>query len=147
MYANVIIKRNGLPEKYLLPSIQHEGDAGMDLRSANYYKIAPHQCVLVDTGIQIEFSDNFVAMVCPRSGLALKQQLTVLNSPGIVDSSYRGNVGVILMNHSNTTRYINIGDRIAQLCILEVCKVTVFESEEDLSETNRGSGGFGSTGN
>lgn len=139
------IKRNGLPKEIELPSVQYNGDAGLDLKSAKEYIIEPHDNVLVDTGIQIEIPEECVGLVCPRSGLAKNSKITVLNSPGIIDSSYRGNIGVILMNHGDQARRIRIGDRIAQLCITVIPPIIIREVEK-LSETERGENGFGSTG-
>lgn len=139
------IKRNGLPENIELPSYQYSNDAGLDLKSAKEYMIEPYDNALIDTGIQIEIPDGFVGMVCPRSGMALNSKITVLNAPGIIDSSYRGNVGVILMNHSDQPRRIRVGDRIAQLCITIIPRINIKEVSE-LSETDRGENGFGSTG-
>lgn len=139
------IKRNGLPEEIDLPKIQYNGDAGLDLKAAKEYTIKPHDNVLVDTGIKIEIPEGLVGLVCPRSGLAKNSKITVLNSPGVVDSSYRGNIGVILMNHSDQEKKIEIGDRVAQLCITVVPQIIINEVDI-LSETERGTNGFGSTG-
>ena len=130
------------PEK---PRYQTPGSAGCDLVSTEYVTIPPGEWRLVGTGLHLEIPDGFVGLVCPRSGLAAKQGLTVLNAPGVVDSDYRGEVKVILVNHSTETRLIQSGDRIAQLVFTPVAQVK-FVQKEDLTDTVRGSGGFGSTG-
>lgn len=100
---------------------------------------------LVKTGISIELPEGYEAQVRPRSGLALKQGVTVLNTPGTIDADYRGEIGVILINHSNVTFTYEKGDRIAQMVIAPVVQAK-FEAVEDLSDTDRGAGGFGHTG-
>lgn len=123
----------------------HEGDAGADLRSVEDTIITPNSRILVHTGLHMAIPAGYVGMVCPRSGFALKQGVTVLNAPGIVDSSYRGEVGVILLNTSEQTVTVRKGDRIAQMVFVPYVHMT-FEHVESLPETDRGEGGFGSTG-
>jgi len=101
--------------------------------------------VLVPTGLVINLPPLYEAQVRPRSGLALKNGITVLNTPGTIDSGYRGEIGVILMNHSDTDFAVNTGDRIAQLVIAPVTQPTIVEADE-VDVTDRGEGGFGSTG-
>ena len=107
--------------------------------------LKPLQRALIPTGLYIELPDGYEARVRPRSGLALKKGVTVLNSPGTIDSDYRGEIKVIMINLSNETTVINTGERIAQMIIAKYEKVTLKEVDE-LSETERGEGGFGHTG-
>ena len=107
--------------------------------------LKPLQRALIPTGLYIELPDGYEAQVRPRSGLALKKGVTVLNSPGTIDSDYRGEIKVIMINLSNETTVINTGERIAQMIIAKYEKVTLKEVDE-LSETERGEGGFGHTG-
>lgn len=123
----------------------HEGDAGADLRSVEDTIITPNSRILVHTGLHMAIPAGYVGMVCPRSGFALKQGVTVLNAPGIVDSGYRGEVGVILLNTSEQTVTVRKGDRIAQMVFVPYAHMA-FEHVENLPETDRGEGGFGSTG-
>lgn len=123
----------------------HEGDAGADLRSVEDTIITPNSRILVHTGLHMAIPSGYVGMVCPRSGFALKHGVTVLNAPGIVDSGYRGEVGVILLNTSEQTVTVRKGDRIAQMVFVPYVHMA-FEHVESLPETDRGEGGFGSTG-
>lgn len=123
----------------------HEGDVGADLRSVEDTIITPNSRILVHTGLHMAIPTGYVGMVCPRSGFALKQGVTVLNAPGIVDSGYRGEVGVILLNTSEQTVTVHKGDRIAQMVFIPYAHMA-FEHVESLPETDRGEGGFGSTG-
>jgi dUTP pyrophosphatase len=130
-----------------LPSYATPGSAGMDLR-ANLdapVTLAPLQRALVPTGLFIELPDGFEAQVRPRSGLAIKQGITCLNSPGTVDADYRGELKVILINLSNETQTINHADRIAQMVVHSV-ETVAWEAVEAVSETTRNAGGFGHTG-
>lgn len=133
----------GLP----LPKYMSEHAAGMDLYAAVNPEITipPGEWKLVPTGIAIALPPGFEAQVRPRSGLALKQGVSVLNTPGTIDADYRGEVGVILMNHSKQDLLIKRGDRIAQMIINEIVRID-FEQVAELSETVRGAGGFGHTG-
>lgn len=128
-----------------IPEYQTEGSAGFDLHSAENVIIDRNCTVLVRTGLAFEIPEGYEMQVRPRSGLALDHQLTVLNSPGTVDSDYRGEVGVIIHNAGNRAQQIEIGDRVAQGVIKQVEQVT-FNEKEELEETERGEGGFGSTG-
>ncbi len=128
-----------------LPSYAHPGDAGMDVRSIEGLVIQPGDRALVHTGLVMVLPPNTEAQVRPRSGLALKHGVTVLNSPGTIDSGYRGEVGVILANFGKEPFVVEAGMKIAQIVI---ARVEQAEIEEVLAvdETDRGSGGFGSTG-
>jgi dUTP pyrophosphatase len=129
----------------ILPSYAHEGDAGLDLHSVEELVLAPDECKLVKTGIVIELPANTEAQVRPRSGLALKHQITLLNTPGTIDYGYRGEVGIIMKNFGSKSFEIKKGMKIAQMVVKPVFKVSVQEVDQ-LSGTERGSGGFGSTG-
>lgn len=128
-----------------LPSYAHPGDAGLDLYSAVAISLQPGERKLVGTGISIELPPNTEAQVRPRSGLALKHGITVLNTPGTIDHGYRGEVGVILINHGPATFEVQPGMKIAQMVIAPFVTVEVEETKE-LTATARGQGGFGSTG-
>ena len=141
--ATVAFKR--LCPDAILPAYAHPGDAGMDLCSAVELEIAPRARALVKTGLAMMLPPGFEGQVRPRSGLALKRGVTVLNTPGTIDEGYRGEIGVILFNSSDETFVVKIGDRIAQLVIAPVVRATVVETET-IDDTARGVGGFGSTG-
>ncbi len=130
-----------------LPNYETIASAGMDLRAdlAAPLTLAPLERVIVKTGLFIELPIGYEAQVRPRSGLAIKKGITVLNSPGTVDADYRGEIGVILVNLSNEDFLIENGERIAQLIIAKHERAEWVEVQE-LSETSRGEGGFGSTG-
>jgi dUTP pyrophosphatase len=140
---NLKIKR--LSESAVIPQYAHPGDAGLDLVSIESKAIAPGKSALVRTGIAIELPPGTEAQVRPRSGLALKHQITVLNTPGTIDEGYRGEVCVILINHGTQVFQVEPGMRIAQMVIASFITVTV-EAVEMLEDTARGAGGFGSTG-
>jgi dUTP pyrophosphatase len=129
----------------ITPTYAHPGDAGMDLYAIEELEIAAGDTALVHTGITIALPPGTEAQVRPRSGLALKHSVTVLNTPGTIDEGYRGEICVILINHGKHPFDIVPGMRIAQMVIKPVLSVAIEESEE-LSETGRGQGGFGSTG-
>lgn len=132
-----------------LPAYETAQSAGMDLRAAlaenEMIDILPGRRALIPTGLKIALPPGFEAQVRPRSGLALKNGITCLNSPGTIDADYRGEVGVILINHGWENFRIKHGDRIAQMVIAPIVQAIFMESE-DLGETARGEGGFGSTG-
>lgn len=132
---------DGLP----LPAYESEHAAGMDLRAAEDAILPPGGRALVATGFAIALPQGCEAQVRPRSGLAAKHGVTVLNSPGTIDADYRGEVKVILINHGADAFAIKRGDRIAQMIVAPVTRVTLAEAAS-LSETERGAGGFGSTG-
>jgi dUTP pyrophosphatase len=133
--------------KHDIPNYETEGAAGMDLKAniENAITLKPLERAIVKTGLYIALPQGFEAQVRPRSGLAAKKGITVLNSPGTVDADYRGEIGVILVNLSNEDFLINDGERIAQLVIAKHERIQ-WNEVEILSETQRGSGGFGSTG-
>lgn len=130
-----------------LPSYQTEGSAGMDIYASvkNNIIIHPLERVLIPTGLFIALPKGFEAQIRPRSGLAIKQGLTCLNTPGTIDSDYRGEINVILINLSNEVQTIKNGDRVAQMVIAKY-EIGEWNLVESLDETERGSGGFGSTG-
>lgn len=138
-----IVNESGNP----LPEYETVGSAGMDLR-ANLIEpimLKPLQRALIPTGLFIELEQGYEAQIRPRSGLALKKGLTILNSPGTIDSDYRGEIKIIIINLSNETTVINTGERIAQMVIAKYEQATLKEVDE-LGETERGEGGFGHTG-
>jgi dUTP pyrophosphatase len=130
-----------------LPSYETLGAAGMDVRAnlSASVCVSPGERVLVPTGLYLEVPAGLECQVRPRSGLALKKGITVLNTPGTIDSDYRGEVGVILINLSNENFTIEPNDRIAQLVFCPVIQVTLIETDA-LESSDRGTGGFGSTG-
>jgi len=130
-----------------LPTFETVGSAGMDLRAAvsDDVQLAPLKRCLIPTGLRMELPQSYEAQVRPRSGLALKQGITVLNSPGTIDSDYRGEIGVILINLSQEPYIIKRGDRIAQMVIARFEQLPI-ECVTKLDTTKRGDGGFGSTG-
>ena len=128
-----------------LPSYAHEGDAGLDIRSVEELEIAPGARALVHTGLVFMLQPGWEAQVRPRSGLALKHGVTVLNTPGTIDAGYRGEVGVILANFGTDPFKIAKGDKIAQVVVSPVVRADIVETNE-IDATERGSGGFGSTG-
>lgn len=139
------LKIRKINEEAKLPEYAHEGDAGLDLFSVEDIKILPGESKLIKTGIQMELPKDTEAQVRPRSGLALKNQITVLNTPGTIDEGYRGEVGVILINHGKEQFHVEKGMKIAQMVIKPILKVNIKEVVE-LTDTTRGEGGFGSTG-
>ena len=129
-----------------LPSYAKSGDAGADLGSSENVVIAPGERALVSTGISIALPEGFAAFVHPRSGLAIKHGVGIVNAPGTIDAGYRGEIKVIVINHDLTSHYeIKRGDRIAQLVVQRVEQAEFCEVDA-LPESDRGSGGFGSTG-
>lgn len=129
-----------------LPAYAQPGDAGADLRSAEALDLGPGERALVSTGISFALPDGYVGFVVPRSGLAVRHGITVLNSPGTIDAGYRGEIKVPLFNTDrHETFRIEPGDRIAQLIVMQVSRAD-FVRVDELSESERGTGGFGSTG-
>lgn len=140
----VNIKR--LDRSVELPTYAYEGDAGLDLRSNETIYIHPFERVLIPTGLAIALPDGYAGFVQPRSGMALKRGLTIANTPGLIDAHYRGELKVIAVNiDARETIHIERGERIAQLVIQRVPVVHLNEVEE-LDQTDRGCGGFGSSG-
>jgi len=139
MKIEIVAENSQVPAYALL------GDAGMDLRAAETVLIGPGERALIPTGIRLGLPEGVVALVHPRSGLALKHGITVLNAPGTIDSNYRGEIGVILHNTSTDWFDVDKGDRVAQLVFQQVLTVE-FEQVDTLSESVRGAAGFGSTG-
>jgi len=129
----------------ILPAYAHPGDAGLDLCAAVAAVIEPGESKLIGAGIAIELPPHTEAQVRPRSGLALKHAVTVLNSPGTIDRGYRGEVGVILINHGRSAFEVRPGMKIAQLVVAS-CVTVDIEDVVELGDTARGQGGFGSTG-
>jgi len=128
-----------------MPSYAHHGDAGMDLYSAEDCVLQPGERKLVSTGIKIALEHGYEAQVRPKSGLAVKHGISVVNTPGTVDAGYRGLIGVILINHGNEAYKIEKNAKIAQMVINKV-ELADVEEVDDLDDTARGEGGFGSTG-
>ena len=141
----VLIKK--LDSSVELPAYKTNGASGMDLMAfiKEPITIMPKKSHLVPTGISVAFPSNFEIQIRPRSGLAAKNNISVLNTPGTIDSDYRGEIKVILYNHGNNNFLINNKDRIAQMILTPVIKMNL-EETDTLPETVRGEGGFGSTG-
>lgn len=139
------VKFKKLHSEAQLPAYETAGAAGMDIRTVEDVVLIPGEVYIVRTGLAIEVPVGLEAQVRPRSGLAAKHSVTVLNSPGTIDSDFRGEMKVILFNHGLRPFPIKAGDRIAQLVIAPVIRAEIVEAEE-LSDTIRGAGGFGSTG-
>jgi dUTP pyrophosphatase len=129
----------------MLPAYETPQSAGMDVRCTEHIVMNPGERVLAKTGLYVEIPAGFEIQVRPRSGLALKQGVTVLNTPGTIDADYRGEIGVILINHSSTVVEFAKGERIAQLVMARVERIE-WQLTESLSGTKRGQHGFGSTG-
>ena len=139
----MIVKITAEPD--LIPAYALDGDAGADLKASADYFLPAGFRELIMTGVSLQLPQNMVALIHPRSGMALKHGITVLNSPGTIDSNYRGEIGVILINTSHENYWIKRGDRIAQIVFQEVAHAE-FKVVEALTETERGEAGFGSTG-
>ena len=139
------LKVKKIHEDAKIPVYAHEGDSGMDLYSVEDTVLQPSETKLVKTGLQIAVPKGFEAQVRPKSGLAAKFGISVLNTPGTVDSGYRGEVMVILINHGKEEYKIEKGKKIAQMVIAKVEEAKI-EVVEDLDDTTRKDGGFGSTG-
>ena len=139
------VKVKKLSEKAILPSLAHPGDAGLDLFSIEEVKLKPGKSLTVKTGISIQLPKNTEAQIRPRSGLASRHMITLLNTPGTIDEGYRGEIGVIMINHGKEDFEIKEGMKIAQMVIKPIYEVNIIESK-DLNDTSRGEGGFGSTG-
>ncbi len=140
------LKIKRLSESAVIPQYAHPGDAGLDLVSIEMQMIAPGKSQLIRTGIALELPDGTEAQIRPRSGLALKHQVTVLNTPGTIDAGYRGEICVILINHGTQPFQVEPGMRIAQMVIASFIRVQVETVEMLQYDTSRADGGFGSTG-
>ena len=143
--VKILIKK--LNPKVKLPKYKTDGSSGMDLMAflSKPISIMPQKSELIPTGLSIAIPDNTEVQIRPRSGLAAKNNISVLNTPGTIDSDYRGELKVILYNHGSEEFIVNNDDRIAQMILVPIIKAT-FEEVENLPETIRGDGGFGSTG-
>ena len=143
--AKVLIKK--LASSVQLPTYKTSGASGMDLMAfiSEPIILKPQSSCLVPTGISVAFSEEFEIQIRPRSGLAIKKSISVLNTPGTIDSDYRGELKVIIFNHGEKEFIVNCNDRIAQMVLTPIIKIK-FEEVGELPETVRGSGGFGSTG-
>src|SRR5687767_7830773 len=141
--VKLLVRR--LSSTAILPAYAHPGDAGLDLFADGPASLEPGERKLIGTGISIELPPNTEAQVRPRSGLALKHGISVLNTPGTIDHGYRGEVGVILINHGATRFDVLAGMKIAQM-VIAPCLTARVEEAGELSGTARGEGGFGSTG-
>ena len=143
--VKVLIKR--LSSDVKLPSYKTSGASGMDLMAfiKSPITIKPKTSFLIPTGLSLAFSKDYEVQIRPRSGLAAKNNMSVLNTPGTIDSDYRGEIKVILYNHGNNDFVVNNGDRIAQIILVPVIKMEL-EETNNLPKTIRGEGGFGSTG-
>ena len=143
--VKVLIKK--LNSKVQLPKYKTDGSSGMDLMAftESPINIRPQESALIPTGITIAIPEDTEIQIRPRSGLAAKSNISVLNTPGTIDSDYRGEIKIILFNHGKEEFIINKNDRVAQMILMPIIKAE-FEEVEDLPKTLRGSGGFGSTG-
>ena len=143
--VKILIKK--LDQDVKLPEYKTDGASGMDLLAfiKEPINVRSKTSSLVPTGLSVAFSENYEIQIRPRSGLAAKNSISILNTPGTIDSDYRGEIKVIIYNHGNTDFIINNGDRIAQMVLSPVVKMDL-EETNDLPETLRGEGGFGSTG-
>jgi dUTP pyrophosphatase len=144
MEIPVKIVREGRAIELPLPEYATPFSAGVDLRAAEGRVLLPGEWTAVPTGLKIEIPEGFEGQVRPRSGLAARHGVTVLNAPGTIDSDYRGEVRVLLINHGRESFSISAGDRIAQLILAPVSRISW--REEALADSERGEGGFGSTG-
>jgi dUTP pyrophosphatase len=141
----ITIKIQKIKENAIIPKYAHKGDAGVDLYSTEDYTLKPGQRTLVSTGIKIAVPMGYEAQVRPKSGLAVKHGISVANTPGTVDAGYRGEVGVIAINLGDEDFKIEKGKKIAQMVFNKI-EEAEFEEVQELDETTRGEGGFGSTG-
>lgn len=141
----MILKIKKIHEDAITPKYAHNDDSGMDLFSIEEKIIKPNETVLIKTGIQIELPENTEAQIRPRSGLALKNSITVLNTPGTIDEGYRGEICIILINHGKENFEVKKQSKIAQMVIMPVLRPEIL-LEDNLSNTERSEKGFGSTG-
>ena len=141
----VKVKLTKIHEEAIVPKYAHPGDSGMDIYSVKDYSISPLGRRLIETGLTVEIPLGYEIQVRPKSGLALKSGITVLNTPGTIDSGYRGEIGVILFNSNQESYSVKKGDKIAQI-VLQKVETIEFEEVSKLEESVRNTGGFGSTG-
>ena len=143
--VKILIKKTN--KEVITPKYKTDGSSGVDLSAFLEKKVVikPNSSELIPTGLQVAIPEEFEIQIRPRSGLAAKESIGVLNSPGTIDSDYRGELKIILFNHSNKDFIINNGDRIAQMVLVPILKME-FEEVDSLPDTVRGQGGFGSTG-
>ena len=141
------VKIKKLNQKVKIPKYKTEGSSGVDLEAflEKPIIIEAQSSKLIPTGISLSIPDGCEAQIRPRSGLAAKSNISILNTPGTIDSDYRGEIKIILFNHGDEDFIVNGGDRVAQMVLMPVLKFS-FEEVKDLSDTRRGAGGFGSTG-
>ena len=143
--AKILIKK--LDKAVKLPEYKTDGASGMDLMAfiKKPINIKPYKSSLIPTGLSVAFSKEYEIQIRPRSGLAAKNNISILNTPGTIDSDYRGEIKIILYNHGNKEFRVNNGDRIAQMVLTPIVKME-FKETNELPKTIRGKGGFGSTG-
>lgn len=139
------IKVKKIRSNAVLPSYAHIDDAGMDVFSSIEKRIEPGEVALIPIGVAVEIPNGFEIQIRPKSGLALKYGITILNTPGTIDSGYRGEIGVIIINHGKKTFLVTEGMKIAQMVLCKYERIQFVESDL-LTETERNAGGFGSTG-
>ena len=142
------LKIKKLKSSARIPKYEHGGDVGMDLYSCENYLIKPGERELISTGLSVEFDVGYEMQIRPRSGLALKKGISIVNSPGTIDAGYRGEIGVIIINHGSEDFEIKAGDKIAQAVMnkVEIVEIKEVTDEEVLGGSVRGEGGFGSSG-
>lgn len=141
----LVIELVKLGKTSVVPNYATDKAAGLDLHADETLHLAPGARAAIPTGLAIAIPDGYVGLICPRSGIALTHMITVLNAPGIIDSDYRGEIKVLLVNHRDVSYLVKKGDRIAQLVITPVARVAI-KVVEILGDTIRDDGGFGSTG-
>lgn len=139
------VKIQKISEDAIIPRYAHDGDAGMDVFSTKDCILMPNHRILIGTGLKMEIPNGYELQIRPKSGIALRNGITVLNSPGTNDSNYRGEIGVLLINHSSKPCKIEKGQKLAQFVFNKI-ETAKFIISEELSKTTRGEGGFGSTG-
>ncbi len=145
MKEAITLKVKILDEKANLPEHAKPGDAGLDLESMKTVKILPGETIMVPTGIKVEIPQGYFGMLVPRSGVAVNKDLAPVNSPGIIDSGYRGEIKAAMHNYGQSQKIVGIGERICQLVIVPFARCNCVQVD-DLSDSERGEGGFGSTG-
>ena len=145
MNKNIDINIALLNDDAIIPKKQHTSDIGYDIYSVKTYNILPNKVTRIETGISIELPEKYAGFILPRSGLATKHSITSINSPGLVDPGYTGELIIPLINHSENTYNLKKGDRFAQLVIINVENVS-FNAVDVLKKTDRSNKGFGSTG-